>query len=65
MPMANTFGMDILIQAKNPTKAAKFYVEELGFEIRETTPKMIRPHGKHINLFIEKGPSLGGRSELR
>jgi hypothetical protein len=50
MPMANTFGMDILIQAKNPTKAAKFYLEELGFEIRETTPKMISLHGKHICL---------------
>jgi predicted enzyme related to lactoylglutathione lyase len=58
--VANTFGMDILIQAKDPVKAAKFYVEELGFEITETTPKMVSLHGKHINLFIEKGSSLGG-----
>jgi hypothetical protein len=58
--VANTFGTDILIQAKDPVKAAKFYVEELSFEITETTPKMISLHGKHINLFIEKGPSLRG-----
>jgi hypothetical protein len=58
--MANTFGTDILIQAKDPLKAAKFYVDELGFEVTETTPKMVSLHGKHINLFIEKGPSLGG-----
>jgi catechol 2,3-dioxygenase-like lactoylglutathione lyase family enzyme len=57
--MANTFGTDILIQAKDPTEAAKFYVEELGFEVTETTPKMVSLHGKHINLFIEKGPALG------
>jgi hypothetical protein len=29
--MANTFGTDILIQSRNPMKAAKFYVKELGF----------------------------------
>jgi len=58
--MANTFGTDILIQAEDPMKAAEFYVEELGFAITEKTPNMISLHGKHINLFIEKGPSLGG-----
>ncbi len=31
--MANTFGTDILIQARTPMKAANFYVKELGFEI--------------------------------
>jgi catechol 2,3-dioxygenase-like lactoylglutathione lyase family enzyme len=58
--MANTFGTDILIQAEDPTKAADFYVKELGFEVTEKTPNMISLHGKHINLFIEKGPPLGG-----
>src|ERR1700685_1882392 len=28
--MANSFGTDILIQAPDPTKAASFYVEQLG-----------------------------------
>lgn len=57
--MANTFGTDILIQAKDPMKAAKFYVDELGFEITDKNPKMIGLHGKNINLFIEPGPPLG------
>jgi hypothetical protein len=66
MSMANTFGTDILIQAKDPAKAAKLYVEELGFEVTETTPNMVSLHGEHINLFIEKGPSLkGGCWKLR
>jgi len=58
--MANTLGTDILIQAEDPMKAAEFYVKELGFEITEKAANMISLHGKHINLFIEKGPSLGG-----
>jgi len=57
--MANTFGTDILIQAKDPMKAAAFYVKELGFEITDKNPKMVALHGKHINLFIEPGPPLG------
>ncbi|MGB7622154.1 MAG: VOC family protein [Terriglobia bacterium] len=57
--MGNTFGTDILIQAEDPRKAAAFYVEELGFEITEETPKMISLLGRHINLFIERGPTLG------
>jgi predicted enzyme related to lactoylglutathione lyase len=57
--MSNTFGTDILIQAKDPEKAASFYVEELGFEITDKAPKMISLHGKNINLFIERGPALG------
>jgi predicted enzyme related to lactoylglutathione lyase len=57
--MPNTFGTDILIQSKNPKKAAKFYVEELGFEITDPNPKMIGLHGPNINLFIEPGPKLG------
>jgi predicted enzyme related to lactoylglutathione lyase len=57
--MSNTFGTDILIQAKDPEKAARFYVQELGFEITEKAPKMISLHGKNINLFIERGPALG------
>jgi len=57
--MANTFGTDILIQARDPKKAAKFYVDALGFEITDHNPKMIGLHGKNINLFIELGPKLG------
>jgi catechol 2,3-dioxygenase-like lactoylglutathione lyase family enzyme len=57
--MANRFGSDILIQAPDPGKAALFYVEHLGFEITDDNPKMIGLHGKHINLFIEPGPTLG------
>ena|SRR5580700_1342185 len=57
--MANKFGADILIQAKDPIKAAKFYVKELGFEITDKNPKMVGLHGPHINLFIEPGPPLG------
>jgi catechol 2,3-dioxygenase-like lactoylglutathione lyase family enzyme len=57
--MANTFGTDILIQTKDPLKAAKFYVEELGFEITDKNPKMIGLQGRYINLFIEPGPPLG------
>ena len=56
--MANSFGTDILIQTEHPAKAAAFYVEQLGFEITGETP-MISLHGKHINLFIERGPALG------
>src|ERR1700688_3960110 len=57
--MANNFGTDILFQAPDPGKAALFYVEHLGFEITDDNPKMIGLHGKHINLFIEPGPTLG------
>ena len=57
--MANSFGADILIQSSDPESAAKFYVGHLGFEITEETPNMISLCGKHINLFIERGPALG------
>ena len=56
--MANSFGTDILIQSPDPKNAAAFYVEQLGFEITGETP-MLSLHGKHINLFIELGPTLG------
>ena len=57
--MANKFGADILIQAPDPKNAAFFYVKQLGFEITDATPDLISLHGEHINLFIERGPSLG------
>ena len=57
--MANRFGSDILIQSPDPMEAARFYVEQLGFEITDHNPKMIGLHGQHINLFIEPGPPLG------
>jgi hypothetical protein len=57
--MANKFGTDILIQAPEPKKAAAFYVDQLGFEITDEAPALISLHGKHINLFIERGPALG------
>jgi catechol 2,3-dioxygenase-like lactoylglutathione lyase family enzyme len=57
--MANNLGTDILIQAPDPKGAARFYVEQLGFEITGDTPDMVSLHGKHINLFIERGPAMG------
>ena len=57
--MANRFGTDILIQSPDPKSAAKFYVDHLGFEITEEIPNMVSLCGKHINLFIERGPALG------
>lgn len=57
--MANTFSTDILIQAPDPKKAALFYVQQLGFEVTDENPNMISLHGKHINMFIERGPALG------
>jgi len=57
--MANSFGTDILIQAPDPKKAAEFYVDHLGFEITGEEPQMVSLHGRHINLFIERGPALG------
>jgi predicted enzyme related to lactoylglutathione lyase len=57
--MANRFGTDILIQAKDPMKAARFYVKELGFEITDKKRSMISLHGENINFFIERGPALG------
>ena len=57
--MGNKFGTDILIQWPHPKEAARFYVEELGFEIDTETANMIGLHGKHISLFIERGPVLG------
>jgi hypothetical protein len=57
--MANSFGKDILIQAEDPKKAALFYVTNLGFEVTDEKPNMLSLHGEHINLFIERGPTLG------
>jgi beta-lactam-binding protein with PASTA domain len=57
--VSNTFGTDILIQAKDPMKAAQFYVKELGFEITDERSTLVSIHGKNINLFIERGPVLG------
>jgi predicted enzyme related to lactoylglutathione lyase len=57
--MANSFGTDILIQSQDPKNAAKFYVDNLGFEITEETSRMVSLCGEHIHLFIERGPKLG------
>jgi hypothetical protein len=57
--MANKFGTDILIQAEDPKSAALFYVNQLGFEITGETPNMINLEGRHINLYVERGPALG------
>ena len=62
--MANKFGSDILIQSEDIDKAAAFYVNELGFEITGTASNMISLHGPKINLFIERGPVLGGVLEV-
>jgi hypothetical protein len=52
--MSNTFGADILIQAKDPMKAAGFYVKELGFKITDKAPNMVSLHGKNINLLLNE-----------
>jgi len=57
--VANTFGADILIQAPDPSAAAAFYVEQLGFTVTDPNPKMMALTGKNINLYIEPGPLLG------
>ena len=57
--MGNKFGTDILIQAPEPKAAAAFYIEQLGFEITEDEGNLISIHGPAINLFIERGPSMG------
>jgi catechol 2,3-dioxygenase-like lactoylglutathione lyase family enzyme len=57
--MANSFSRDILIQAEDPKRAASFYVEHLGFAITEETPAMVSVCGDRINLYIERGPTLG------
>jgi len=62
--MANKFGADILIQAPDPQAAAVFYTDQLGFEITDPNPEMIALCGKHINLYIERGPSIGGVLEV-
>jgi catechol 2,3-dioxygenase-like lactoylglutathione lyase family enzyme len=48
-----------VVQANNPKKAALFYVDHLGFEITDEKTSMIRLHGQHINLFVERDPALG------
>ena len=57
--MGNRFGSDILIQAPDPKAAAAFYVSEFGFEVTGETEELISIHGPAINLFIERGPTLG------
>ncbi len=57
--MANTFGTDILIQAKDPKAVAHWYLEQLGLTITGDDAEMMSLHGPNINLFIERGPSLG------
>jgi len=56
--MGNSFGKDILIQARDATAAAAFYVEQLGFTITDPNPGMIALQGNNNNLYIEPGPPL-------
>jgi hypothetical protein len=58
------FNKDILIQSEDPTAAAKFYVEHLGFEITGTTENMVSLEGPLLNLYIERGPPLGSVLEV-
>jgi predicted enzyme related to lactoylglutathione lyase len=57
--VANGFGADIIFQAADPKKAARFYVEQLGFSITGESADLMSLHGENINLFIERGPALG------
>ena len=63
--MVNSFGTDILLQVPDPKAAAAYYVGQLGFAITAETPTLVSLHGRHINLFIEKGPQLGPVLEVR
>ena len=63
--MANSFGTDILIQAPDPKKAALFYTKYLGFKITDEQPIMVSIHGRNINFFIERGPTLGPVLEVK
>ena len=62
--MANSFGSDIIFETEDPQKAAAFYVAQLGFEVTDVKPNMISLHGNCINMFIERGPSLGPVFEI-
>lgn len=62
--MANRFTSDILIQVEDPSEAAKFYVQELGFKVTGASPMMVSIHGDNINFFIEQGPPLGPVLEI-
>jgi catechol 2,3-dioxygenase-like lactoylglutathione lyase family enzyme len=62
--MANAFGSDIIIQSEDPEAAARFYVEQLGFQITGQTATHINIHGANINFFLERGPKLGPVFEL-
>ncbi|HEX3664132.1 MAG TPA: VOC family protein [Rhizomicrobium sp.] len=62
--MSNTFGTDIIIQSEDPEAAARFYVEQLGFEITGRAANLISIHGPDINFFVERGPRLGPVFEL-
>jgi predicted enzyme related to lactoylglutathione lyase len=44
--------------------AAQFYVDQLGFTVTDETANMISLLGNHINLFVERGPALGGVLEV-
>jgi len=57
--MANSFGTDILLQAPDPKSAADWYVDALGFKITGESAELMSLEGKHINLYIERGPALG------
>ncbi|HEY1613858.1 MAG TPA: hypothetical protein VGF97_09235 [Rhizomicrobium sp.] len=45
--MPNSFGTDILIQAPNPSDAARFYVDSLRFELTGETPELVSLLGPH------------------
>jgi hypothetical protein len=47
------------IQAENPRRATSFYIEQLGFTTTGISANLVSLQGKHINLFIERGPAWG------
>jgi len=57
--MANGFGTDILLQSPDPKETARFYVEQLGFAVTDETDNLIELAGPNIDLYIERGPTLG------
>ncbi len=42
-----------------PEAAARFYVEQLGFEVSCRSDTLVSIQGPNLNFYIERGPKLG------
>ena len=68
--MGNSLTNEVMIQVSDIGLAAKFYVEQLGFEISEETVDddgnldMVSLYGNDMNLYIAHGPQTGAVLEV-